>query len=651
MRRKSVFSKWTLVLTVVLLCPYVYSRPQDASPTSVSDSAHVDKPTENPIRYRYRNDSISYRYKLPVLTNIYASQSEYAYSSIKNNSTKSLPESSKLLRDRMNSLSNTNRRSRLLTKKIVTNSNNKNRKKNNSHSSHAHQPTQRVPLAQNHKKTEIKKVITKWTDNTKYEDFDFTYETTLSNEIGKNRFTIADDESSEEFSSTESINDFSTEVSKKHGHRKPVKQLLNKIKNKLHNRPKPQYSEEQVQSDNIYVTAGHLYPTTRPIYIFSTPTPTPIITNVGNPKPWSKPQNFQVVYQNPTTPRPIIVTKPLKDHHNYHNPVYNNYPHYPGHEFEVTTFQPANAYTDRIVIRPEEYAASPDECPTIFLTLNNTFQGQAKEACPDLNIAVNTNVVNKNVVVESEEDDTDGIFSDPFGAPFGDDSGDETGDDHSYDSEENQEQVESASIEGLALTNYNAASDGESAEPGGFGSPSSVLSSLSRPGRPHEDDDDSYSFSSLIQFFKPAINALGWLATISPLSFGVFSLLLAPVVFLFAGTSGIAALFAPWAFSAREAPKIVHIHHPHWHWDDEIKTWQLHSFPHNRKWNPSLPRSSIEAESTNLGSVRPTLFYKLKEWMRATTQKLRQSNRSKISNESNRKNKRKKRETWAIRVK
>ncbi|KAL0879071.1 hypothetical protein ABMA27_004035 [Loxostege sticticalis] len=50
MRRKSVFSKWTLVLTVVLLCPYVYSRPQDASPTSVSDSSHVDKPTENPIR-------------------------------------------------------------------------------------------------------------------------------------------------------------------------------------------------------------------------------------------------------------------------------------------------------------------------------------------------------------------------------------------------------------------------------------------------------------------------------------------------------------------------------------------------------------------------------------------------------------------------
>ncbi|XP_028156337.1 uncharacterized protein LOC114349939 [Ostrinia furnacalis] len=50
MRRKCVFSKWTLVLTVVLLCQYVYSRPQDASTTSVSDSAHVDKPTENPLR-------------------------------------------------------------------------------------------------------------------------------------------------------------------------------------------------------------------------------------------------------------------------------------------------------------------------------------------------------------------------------------------------------------------------------------------------------------------------------------------------------------------------------------------------------------------------------------------------------------------------
>lgn len=661
-RRKSVCSKWTLVLLVVILCPYVYSRPQETSSivTSISKSENVET-TENPIRYRYRNASISFdSYKLPLVTNV-INISNVQDIFDENLTTSEVVYPPDILSNKRNSSNITTvRLGRFIRNKIVRNANNKNNKKAQPNKITTHTKFEdEVPMAHK-KKAEIRRVITKWTDNTRYEDLDFSYETTTSDENG-NKFSIVDN--SEDFTSTESTNEISTADTKKMSPQ-PVNQLLNKLKHKIHKHSKPKQDFPKVmhvQSDNIHVTGTYSYPTQRPMYIFTTPTPTPIITNVGNPMPWPQTSNIhatyphpniQTIYHTPTTQRPVVVTKPFKDHYNHHHSVHNH-PHHPGHEFEVTTFQPPNNYADRIVIRPEEYAASPDECPTIFLTLNNTFQGQGKEACPDLNIAVNTNVINKNVVVESDEEEIadDGLFTDPFGLPFGE-SADESAntEHHGYDSEENQEQVESASIEGLALTNYNAASDGDSPEAGGYGSPSSVLSSIHKPGRPHHDDEDSFSFSSIVQFFKPAINALGWLATINPLSFGLFSVFLAPIVFIFAGTSGIAALFAPWAFSAREAPKVVHVYRPHWHWDDEIKTWHLHSFPHTRKWSPRLPRSSKE-DNTNIGSVKPTIFYKLKEWMKSATQRLRQGSNSKRSNTENRKNKRKKRETWAIRIK
>lgn len=648
-RRKSVCSKWTLVLVVVLLCPYVYSRPQEASPTvTVFKSENVET-TENPIRYRYRNSLSTNSYKLPLVTNnLNVSKNNHTSDT---NSTKTLaPQFPDTTNNKKDVRNLQNRRSRLVTKKFVVN--NKNVRNNRPQSSKTSSVSKNNNqfLTPKTKKTEIKRVITKWTDNT--EDLDLTYETTTSDE-NEIKFTT---DISEEYTSTESLNDIIIADSKKTQH-KPVNKLLNKLKNKINKnkrpRPPPDYLDDShEQSDNMHVTATYSYPTTRPMYIFTTPTPTPIITNVGNPMPWPQPTNTHAVYQlqpnlhsvyhKPTTRRPVVVTKPIKNH-NYHNPVYHHYPQHPGHEFEVTTFQPTNAYADRIVIRPEEYAASPDECPTIFLTLNNTFQGQGKEACPDLNIAVNTNVVNKNVVVESDEEEADdGIIPDPFGLPF-EDSADESHEDH--DSDENQEQVESASIEGLALTNYNAAGEGEAASPeaGGYGSPSSILSSYSKPGI-LQDDDDTFSLSSIANYFKPAINALGWLSTINPLGFGLLSIFLAPIVFLFAGTSGIAALFAPWAFSGREAPTVVHVYRPYWHWDDEIKTWHLHSYPPSRRWDYNvMSRHSKENQNTNTGSIRPTLFYRLKEWMKSTTQTLRQV--------ENRKNKRKKRETWAIRIK
>ncbi|RVE46605.1 hypothetical protein evm_008738, partial [Chilo suppressalis] len=52
-RRKSACSKWTLVLLTVIVCPFVYSRPQDNTvpvESSVAISENVDKPTENPLR-------------------------------------------------------------------------------------------------------------------------------------------------------------------------------------------------------------------------------------------------------------------------------------------------------------------------------------------------------------------------------------------------------------------------------------------------------------------------------------------------------------------------------------------------------------------------------------------------------------------------
>ncbi|XP_068631527.1 mucin-4-like [Battus philenor] len=256
-----------------------------------------------------------------------------------------------------------------------------------------------------------------------------------------------------------------------------------KVTKKVYYKPRPHSEHYPTNPPNIQYI-DNIYTPTRPTYVFTTPTPTPIITNVGYPPPWPQ-QNYHVIQPVTTTQRPIRVTKPANDHYNYHNNV-NNYPQYPVNNFEVTTFQPTSAYTDRIIIRPEEYSASPDDCPTIYLSLNNTFQGQGKEACPDLNIAVNTNVINKNVVIESEED-TDNSFVGAFGVPLMDDS--ESGDNNNDYSEsaDDEEENESASIEGAAMTNYNANTAQESAEPGNFASPSSALSTVSTPGRPREN--------------------------------------------------------------------------------------------------------------------------------------------------------------------
>ncbi|XP_072930088.1 uncharacterized protein [Epargyreus clarus] len=48
-RRKSACLKWTLILVLVIFCPYVCSRPQEQTVVS-SSSLEIDKPTENPIR-------------------------------------------------------------------------------------------------------------------------------------------------------------------------------------------------------------------------------------------------------------------------------------------------------------------------------------------------------------------------------------------------------------------------------------------------------------------------------------------------------------------------------------------------------------------------------------------------------------------------
>ncbi|KOB71871.1 Uncharacterized protein OBRU01_13010 [Operophtera brumata] len=262
-----------------------------------------------------------------------------------------------------------------------------------------------ISLSYEKRKPNIKKVLTKWKDEAKYEDLNFSSETSTSSErnhITSVNFAHTDD------TSTESVN---------------YKATLKKRQPSKYNNYRPnfqsQYSEEtEVYSTNIQIVDSY---TPRPTYLHTKrPSPTPIITN-----------------------------------------------------------------------------------------------GQAKEACPDLNIAVNTNVINKNVVIESDEEETESLFPGGFGIPLGDDN-DSTLDESSAndyfggDSVENQE-AESASVEESELLNYNAANaiQSESSEPGGLFSPSSPVSALSKPGRPSKDDDDIFSFSSLVQFFRPAISALG----------------------------------------------------------------------------------------------------------------------------------------------
>lgn len=596
-RRKSAYLKWTLVLLVVIVCPSVYTRPQDTS------SVKADIATESSIRYSFRNNSIS---NVPLVIG-------------------SVQNSSNVKNDFLSSSSN---RTNRMVKGIASNLPAHEISGNGIFSSKASKV--RLPelsVSYEKRKPNIKKVLTKWKDETKYEDLHFSYETSTSDErdpVTTVNVVLTDD------TSTESGN-----------YKASVKKHQSVMYNNYRPSFSPEYSDEtEVYSTNIQIVDSH---TPRPTFLHTKrPSPTPIITNVGYPKPWQ--QNSQI-YRKTTTPKPVRVTNPLN--YNYHNSIHN----YPG-EFEVTTFQPASAYTEKIVIRPEEYSGSPDECPTIYLTLNNTFQGQAKEACPDLNIAVNTNVINKNVVIESDEE-PDSFFPGGFGLPFGgdDDPDDSAVNEYSEaESTENQE-FESASVEESELSNYNAANSiqSQNSESGGLFSPSSHhISAISKPGRPNKHDDDIFNFSSLVDFFRPAISALGWLASVNPFTIGLFPLFLAPIAFVFAG-SGLAALFSPWFLPiGREAPKVVHVYRPYWHWDDTIKTWHLHSFPDNRHSQISSRSSKEETkESSETNYAKPTFFYKLKAIMKMTTNFLRERNKYR----NIRKKLKSKRDVSAIKVK
>lgn len=635
-RRKSVCSKWTLVLLVVIVCPSVYTRPQEEFSISASIKADNEKSTLPPTRYTFSNLSFN-SFKLAPKVNSFVNETN-----VDNNKPSIVSVSFKIFNK--DSINNpfvdsgdsesepshvNNRTSRL----IRTNSHGGKKK-------YKPKPVKNEEDSYDKKKPAIRKVITKWRDKTKLNDLNFSYETsTLDNDVkGTTKFSSSrpNDESSTESSS---------EINSKRYSRPPPNDMYDQYyndNNMYHNqRPHYQYSDEtQAYSPNIQVINTRPRPTRPPHYHTNIPTPTPIITNLGYPKPWT-PQ----VTRKTTTQRPMYNTRPTN--YEYHN----NVPNYPGNTYEVSTFEPTNSYTDRIVIRPEEYSPSAEDCPTIYLTLNNTFQGQAKEACPDLNIAVNTNVINKNVVIESEEEESESLFPGGFGLGLGDDSGGDSSKDEDYfESEENQEpEDESASVEGTELANYHSANSPikpESAEAGGFGAASSPSSAIIAPGGSGGSDDDIFSFSSLVDFFRPALDALGWLATINPLSIGLFPLLLAPLGLLFAG-SGFAALFAPWFLPyAREAPKVIHVYRPEWRWDDDLKTWHLHSFPNNRRLVPEEGRQSKDNEGK---SIKPTLFFKLKEWMKNVTNKLRDNqNRQIVLN--GRKTRRKKREAWTRRL-
>ena len=633
-------SKWTLVLLVVIVCPSVYSRPQQEE-ISVSAGIRTEtaKTTHPPIRYTFSNLSLN-SFKLAPKVISFVNDKEGGNSKPSNESVNvnvnneiqvNNPFVSFINEELTPSYAN-NRTGRL----IRTNSHGGKKKfkpkpvKNKSEED-----------SNDRKKPAIRKVITKWRDKTKLNDLNFSYETsTLDSDVKgttKLSSTLPNDDSSTESSS---------EINSKRYTRPPPNDIYDQYynDNNMYNNQRPQYQysdETQAYSPPIQVIHTRPRPTRPPHYHTNIPTPTPIITNLGYPKPWT-----QQVTRKTTTQRPMYNTRPTN--YEYHN----NMPNYGGHNYEVSTFEPVNSYTDRIVIRPEEYSPSAEDCPTIYLTLNNTFQGQGKEACPDLNIAVNTNVINKNVVIESEEEETESLFPGGFGLGLGDDSGGDSSKDEDYfASEENQEQDDdSASVEGTELANYQSAHSviKPESEEAGFGAASSPNSAIIAPGGSGGSDDDIFSFSTLVDFFRPALDALGWLATINPLSIGLFPLLLAPLGILFAG-SGIAALFAPWFLPyAREAPKVIHIYKPEWRWDDDLKTWQLNSFPNNRRLIPEMGRASKETKEK--GGIKPTLFFKFKEWMKNVTNRLREDQSRQIVL-NGRKTKRKKREAWTRRLK
>lgn len=658
MRRKSVCLKWTLVLFVVLVCPLVYSRPQEAPTSTVSSSTNnvqTNIATENPIRYRFRHNNLDLVvHNSPIVIDSVSNKNS-TFSSNRFEASVNASKNPKLfytVQPSKNMLTNLSSRQSRLIRRIYSNTNDIIKKMRPNRKTDQ-KPTHDNRFSVSNRKPIIRKVITKWTDSTKYDDITQSYETPTSVDTDDSMaFTTAGSIEEDEI-----ITDTSTAAKIRPFSHYPNK-FFNKLEsNKYYNTPQSSEETVMVQSNKVHIME-YPFPSVRPSYIYTTPTPTPIITNVGNPKPW--PQKLQTVHRRPTTQRPVRVTQPLKNQYNYHNSVHN-YPPSSVDNFEVTTFQPS--YTERIVIRPEEYSAPSQDCPTIFLTLNNTFQGQGKEACPDLNIAVNTNVVNKNVVVESEEEDAESFFPGGFGLPS-DNSANDSGDDDSgdatpladyFDSEENENQAESASIEATEFSNYNAnnanaAIQAESGEPAGYGNkPSSALSY--KPGRPgNNNDDDVFTFSGVLSYFKPAINAMSWLAAINPLSFGIVSFLLTPLAIVIAGYSGMAALLAPLGINlAREAPKVVHVYRPHWEWDHHHKTWQLNSFPNNRKWKPRLPRHSQENKDYySNNSIKPTLFFKIKQFLKEITNNL---NEQENKRSSNRKSKGRRRNIWSSTIK
>lgn len=638
-------SKWTLVLLVVIVCPSVYTRPQQEEFT-VSAAIRTDneKSTLPPIRYTFSNLSLNSFKLAPKVTSFVnetkLENSKPSYVSINVNINNEIRVNNPLgnFSNEELELGSENVRTGRL---IRTRSHGVKKK-------FKPKPVKDKDEEDSYDKKNpaIRKVITKWRDKTKLNDFNFSYETSTLDSDVKGTTKLSSIRPSED-SSTES----SSEINSKRYTRPPPNDIYDQYynDNNMYNNQRPQYQysdETQAYSPPIQVINTRPRPTRPPYYHTNAPTPTPIVTNLGYPKPWT-----QQVTRKTTTQRPMYNTRPT-NYDTYHN----NDQNYGGNNYEVSTFEPVNSYTDRIVIRPQDYSPSAEDCPTIYLTLNNTFQGQGKEACPDLNIAVNTNVINKNVVIESEEEESESLFPGGFGLGLGDDSG---GDDSSKDedyfaSEENQGQDDqSASVEGTELANYHAAnsgtkpkpasSDAGASEEAGFGAASSPSSAIIAQGGSGGFDDDIFSFSSLVDFFRPALDALGWLATINPLSIGLFPFLLAPLGILFAG-SGFAALFAPWFVPyAREAPKVIHIYEPEWRWDDSLKTWQLHSFPNNRRLVPEMGRAS--KENKEKGGVKPTLFFKLKEWMKNVTNRLREEQSRQIVL-NGRKTKRKKRETW-----
>lgn len=653
-RRKSVCSKWTLVLFVVVLCQFVHSRPQDVSSTVSTPPTNNVQTTETTQRYRFRSNEQLARFKAPIVIS-FVNNSFYNTKSPGSKNETNFKLQYKIANttfrfDTINkNTTRSSRKSRLVSSK---NKSNDLRKKHDTVSSVIKNTRNKVKIA-NHKnnlkvseptplkikKPPIRKIVTKWRDKAKYEDLDFNLETTTSNENVspfENSY-VTDD-------STDLNNDFSTEATEKGNKYQNLNKLYNKLVNNRY-RPKPEYSEEtQVYSSNVQIVDRYPFSSSRPTYVFTTPMPTPIITNVGNPQPWHRPSYPNV--NRKTTKKPLQTKRPIKNQYDYQNAVHNNV-QYPYHNFEVTTFPPSTAYTDRIVIRPEEYAASPDECPTIFLTLNNTFQGQGKEACPDLNIAVNTNVVNKNVVIESDEEETENLFPNAFG-DIDDSEAESTQANDYFESEEDAEELgDSASIEGTELTNYNAANEevlSDSPEAGGFGSPSTNLASLHKPSRPSSDLDDLFSFSGFVDFFRPSLSALSWLVSLNPFNFGLLSFFFSPVAMIFAAAYGIASFFSRLPF-ARAAPKVIHVSQPQWQWDDDVKAWQLNTFPTDREYKYRTPKNSNEENA-----IKPTLFFKLKEWMKTKTKELRENNLKKII-QTNRRSKRKKREAWTRRVK